>query len=319
MSMTFRNEFSWSPSRDRLFHSCRRAYFWRYYGHWNGWRKDAPASARIAYRLGKMDTLDTWAGSIVHDLVEVAVAEAADGSPPTAEALETRARARLRTGWVESRDGHWRARPKGTLNLWEHYYGTEADRSRERADRVHERVRASLRSFVAGPWMARMQGLGTGALLNVEKLDSILVAGVKVWVKPDLAYRDEGVIWLVDWKTGSSKDEDRFQIQTYAMLARERWGAQPADCRAQLAYLARGEVEEVSVREAELEQAEARVRASAETMRSSLVDAAGNEARIEDFPMAPDERTCGRCVFRQLCFGREGVAGAALAGDPAVT
>lgn len=44
-------EFSWSISRARLLRQCPRAYFYHYYLKHNGWLRDAPEQARLAYRL----------------------------------------------------------------------------------------------------------------------------------------------------------------------------------------------------------------------------------------------------------------------------
>jgi hypothetical protein len=39
---TFKNEISWSKSRDETFKTCPRQYWFAYYGFWNGWLKDGP-------------------------------------------------------------------------------------------------------------------------------------------------------------------------------------------------------------------------------------------------------------------------------------
>lgn len=311
------NEFSWSPSRDRAFHGCRRAYWWRYYGHWNGWKATAPVWTRIAYRLGKLDTLDTWAGSIVHDLLEVTMKNAALGHAPEAGNLSLEARRRLRQGWVESRDGHWVKKPKAFVNLWEHYYGSEDDRSPERTEAIRERVNTSLTAALDGPWADRLMRLGTSCLRNIEVLDSITVAGHRVWVKPDLAYDDSGITHLVDWKTGRPKEEDRFQVRSYAMLAGEKWQVPPERCAGALVYLGRNEVQVVEVTTSELEEAKARMVASMTEMRAPLRDPAANLALPEDFPRTSDTAECAHCNFRQLCYGGADVPGARLAGDPA--
>jgi len=42
----FKNEFSWSKTRDEIFKACPRQYWFAYYGFWNGWLKDAPERTR---------------------------------------------------------------------------------------------------------------------------------------------------------------------------------------------------------------------------------------------------------------------------------
>ena len=56
---TFKNEFSWSKTRDEIFKSCPRKYWFAYYGFWNGWLKDAPERARRIYVLKNLKTRST--------------------------------------------------------------------------------------------------------------------------------------------------------------------------------------------------------------------------------------------------------------------
>ena len=55
-------EFSWSISRQRKLDQCPRGYFYTYYLGWNGWLDDAPTETRVAYRLGKLTSLDALLG-----------------------------------------------------------------------------------------------------------------------------------------------------------------------------------------------------------------------------------------------------------------
>jgi len=51
---TFKNEFSWSISRDRVFQTCPRQYYFNYYGYWGGWETDAPERTRQIYVLKQL-------------------------------------------------------------------------------------------------------------------------------------------------------------------------------------------------------------------------------------------------------------------------
>lgn len=313
------NQFSWSPSRARLFDGCRRAYWWRYYGQWLGWEPDAEAETRIAYRLGKMDTLDTWAGTIVHDLIEVAIKKARWGRPIRGEELKQQARARLRVGWVQSRDGHWRHEPKRCLNLMEHYYGEADGLRKERTDAIAERVYTAIDHFANGQFPPLLARLPRDAWRSIEGLDSVQVAGQTVYVKPDLAFEhpDDGTTWLVDWKTGLPSDKDDFQVATYALFAGQKWDVPPDRCRGVLAYLSLGEERTVDVTASALAEARAAIEASIGNMRAALDDPGENRASRDRFPMTTERSECGFCAYRQLCFGAEGVPGAAVAKDPA--
>ena len=46
-----RNEFSWSKSRDEVFMTCPRQYYFNYYGYWGGWKATAPQRTWQVYML----------------------------------------------------------------------------------------------------------------------------------------------------------------------------------------------------------------------------------------------------------------------------
>lgn len=262
--------------------------------------------------------METWAGTIVHDLLELAIKKARWGRPIRGDELKKQARARLRMGWVQSRDGHWRHEPKRCLNLMAHYYGGDAGLDRVRTDAIADRVYTALDNFMKGPFPELLGRLPRDAWRSIEGLDSIEISGRTVYVKPDLAFDhpDDGVTWLVDWKTGAPSEKDDFQVATYALFAGAKWGVPAEQCRAVLVYLARGEERQVDVTADALAQARVTIEASIETMLSALQDRDGNVAAKDAFPMTSDRSGCARCSYRQLCFGNAGIPGAALAQDP---
>ena len=99
----------------------------------------------------------------------------------------------------------------------------------------------SLRNFFKSPVLAEALAVGRGQWLTVEDLVSFDVAGVPVFLRMDLAYRDPaGRVVIVDWKTG--RGEGRFsevQLAGYALYASEQgWAKSPEEIQTELAYLA---------------------------------------------------------------------------------
>jgi hypothetical protein len=45
-----KNEFSWSKTRDEVFKTCLREYWFAYYGYWNSWLENAPERTRRSGR-----------------------------------------------------------------------------------------------------------------------------------------------------------------------------------------------------------------------------------------------------------------------------
>jgi CRISPR/Cas system-associated exonuclease Cas4 (RecB family) len=297
------NEFSWSQTRGEKLRTCARAYYWQYYGKWNGWRGDAPDEARRAYRLSKMSNLDLFAGSVVHEVAENVLRSARGGREPIPEE-EARedARRRLNEGWKQSRERRYLADPKAALNLFEHYYqmpiGT-AD-----VDRIREKVFRCVENLYRSEALSFLRAIPEKDWLAVEALGHFHVDGVKIYAKPDVAVRDakSGTIFLFDWKTGKESASNDVQLAGYALYAVEEFEAEPGNIETVLVYLREGTVKSSTPDAALLDGARETIRASIADMRALLADGARNIARKEDFAMTPDRRTCRSCFFRELCF-----------------
>ncbi len=67
---TFKNKFSWSISRDRIFQACPRQYYFNYYGYWGGWDLNAPERTRQIYILKQLQNRFMWSGAKVHDFIK---------------------------------------------------------------------------------------------------------------------------------------------------------------------------------------------------------------------------------------------------------
>ncbi len=304
----FKNELSWSTSRRKLWEGCRRAYWYRYYGHWGGWKSEAPPRIQKAWMLGKMTRLHMWTGSIVHETLEEALKEyAATGTFPDRVRMEERAIHRLRRGWVESRDREWERDPRRCVNLMEHYYHHPIHK--EDTDKVKADVLLCLRNFDASKTAGELRASDPASWLNLEVLDSFPVDGVKVYIKPDLACRQGDKVVLYDWKTGRRNPDDLRQLAAYALFARHRWGASAEDILIRAVYLKEGEVVEAQVEEALLVEIEQEITASIAEMRQVLRDPAQNIAAAEDFPRVDQAGECRNCFFQELCYGEGGYPG----------
>ena len=126
----FQNEFSWSPSRHRMFESCKRQYYFNYYGSWGGWDKNADAQSQLLYRLKKITTVPQLVGTVVHDAISNALNALKLGRDILPFAVETYAQNLFHQHLQESRDHLWRYSASQYTNLFEHYYNepfTEAD------------------------------------------------------------------------------------------------------------------------------------------------------------------------------------------------
>lgn len=62
----------WSTSKQSVYDSCPRQYYFGRYLMWQGWPKGSfhhEEARRIAYFWQKRDTIPLWTGKLVHDAV----------------------------------------------------------------------------------------------------------------------------------------------------------------------------------------------------------------------------------------------------------
>jgi hypothetical protein len=296
------NEFSWSVSRHDTFQTCRRRYFFSYY---------AAQDDLEIHRLKKLSALPMWAGSVVHETIEELL-KTRDTMPSEAEQqaiVHAAVHGRLLSDWRQSEAGPamepGAEGERGTLHfrLFEHEYATPVDAEDKKI--VVGTVMRSLRNFFKSPVLAEALAVGRSQWLTVEDLVSFDVAGVPVFLRMDMAFRDaQGRVVIVDWKTG--RGEGRFsevQLAGYALYAaRQGWVKNAEEIQTELAYLAIPRYVRRSVDARKLDHARAFIEKSASRMKALLADPVLNLGRLEDFAMIDRPSVCRRCNFRRLCF-----------------
>lgn len=298
------NDFTWSKSRHDRFEECRRAYWYAYYASWGGWEAPAGSPERELYVLKKLSSRWQWAGSLVHEALKGMLSRARrTGEVRPLDELLAGTRQRARARWAASREkGYWRE-PSPSGGLVEHEYG-EPVPDQEWKRIWDEVVEGSLRAFYRSEVLDRIRAVPGDRWLAVDELDHWLFEGTKIWVAVDFAYLDaDGLVNLLDWKTGREREVDRVQMAVYALYAGEKWKAPPQRVRAGLVYLgAEGapRVEVASDGDA-LEACRAGIRGSIGAMRELLDDPARNRGSVGRFPQREEREACARCPFRRPC------------------
>jgi len=304
--MALVHELSWSASRARMFHACRRRYYLQYYLAWNGWDRKASDERQRAYMLKKMTRMPMLAGEALHRALEEWFQSRQSGREFTREEVEQAGLAILRRGYKDSRDGTWRRSSK-LVHLAEHHYEEEqvdeaSDAAATYGKRYVERIQQAVATFFESDDLECVRAVEPSDYLAFEAMDTFTLFDTKVYAVPDLAFRRGDEVVIYDWKTGQPREEDRHQLAVYTIYAREKWGAAPEDVEAVDAYLVGGELETVRHTAAELEPIEERIEASINEMREAHFNADDSAGDPEDFPkVEAGSRECSMCNFRELC------------------
>jgi len=295
-------EFSWSISRQRKLDQCPRAYFYTYYLGWNGWLDDAPTEARVAYRLGKLTSLDALLGQQIDVRARELEAAARTGAVlPEVDELETRTREALRQLWTRSKDGRaaFEARPSKVTMLRSLYLDQD---TQPETDRLNQKAGPSMQGLLATSHWERLRACGDAGRVEVPDFASLQHDGVKVFAAPDLAYVHEGVLHVIDWKTGRADDSNPTQVLLQLWWALETYlELEGLEIRGYLEYVASGSTRPVDPAPDFRDRAAATVQAGVAQMRGLLADPEQNIP----LEMAAFERCesglCRTCNFFPIC------------------
>lgn len=284
--------FAWSASRHDTFATCMRKYYYSYYGI-----LDDPE----VQRLKQLSALALWAGSVVHETIEDFLR--ANDSVPEPAVQEALIRSVVHDRMLRE----WRQSEGGTdgFRLFEHEYEQPIEQEDKKI--LVGIVQRSMRNFFRSPVLKEAFKVSRKSWLSMEELISFHVGDVPVFLRMDLAFRDErDRVRIVDWKTGRGVGKfNHLQVAGYALYAAEKgWAKDATEISTELAYLIWPKYVRKDVTQPVLDTARGFVTRSAKTMRALLHDPEQNGARIEDFPRVDKPVICRRCNFRRLCFPR---------------
>jgi len=301
------NDLTWSVSRANLFSTCPRAYYYSYYGSWEGWSFNAPAKTRELYMLKQIKTLILWAGSIVHDTIKQALTDYSRNpipeNRPTFNSLSTFALGKMRDGWREAVAKLYLDKPKST-NLFELFYGNGQSLPKELTDSIKARVLESLENFASSAVLTEITSVPVDQWKPIDTLDTFSINDLKVWCAVDFAYTDsQGILHIIDWKTGSEHVEElRLQLACYALYAMDQWHATLDTIQLHGVFLRDGaRKSNYAVNSESLITAKDQILSSAQAMRSKIKDVDNNLVDEEDFQPSPSERACSSCGYRKVC------------------
>lgn len=305
----FKNEFSWSNSRNTLFNECKRAYYYNYYGSWGGWDRDgSDRVTRILYVLKNLQNRWQWKGSMVHHEIERVLKElVSTGSLTPAQRSMERATELMREGFRASREGlYWQK--NGSLRnetaLFEHEYKTGTPD--EIWKKNYDEVISCIDSFYRSPVLQEIKKLPKDKIISIESMTaaSLSFSTETIFVKLDLAYEIGDRIEIVDWKTGAGEAE-KLQFHVYTIYAIEELDT-PLEQVSVIEYNLLGDRLVIHIfTDQELKDATDYINNSIAEMKSYLAEPDENIAVMTDFPRTDNDRTCEFCNFKKICFDLE--------------
>ena len=149
-----RNEFSWSKSRNEIFKTCPRQYYFNYYAYWGGWEKNTQVRTRQIYILKNLKNRFMWAGEKVHNCIQHTLKNLQRGiTVLNVDDIVSITLDQMRDDFRSSKKKRYLIHPK-TCALFEHEY--EADLSDAQWIMVAGDVEQCLRNFYNSETFAKI-------------------------------------------------------------------------------------------------------------------------------------------------------------------
>lgn len=301
-----KNEFSWSFSRDNLFKECKRKYFYNYYGSWEGWKKDSiDEITRTLYVLKNLVNRKIWRGDAVHkEISRVLKSYESTGIFSSFEMSIKRVTNIMRSEFRFSKNKeYWNTSQslRKVNALFEHEYDVDITDD-EWIDNYND-VLKCLRNFYSSDICDELKTINTGEIVTI---DSITPAQFdfneeKIYVNLDLAYKLDGKLIIVDWKTGSA-ETNPLQFVVYTFHANEIFKIPLEDITVVEYNLLDNKKFIYNYTQQQIDEAKQYIEKSMNDMKSYLYDPLNNAAAIPDFPRTDDDWKCGNCNFKKICF-----------------
>lgn len=295
------NEFSWSKSRDEIFQTCPRQYYYNYYAYWGGWNKNTEEKVRKIYILKQLMNRYMWVGETVHNCIKhtlknlqrgISVLDVDEIIPITLD--------KMRDDFRSSREKRYLKNPK-TCALFEHEY--DVNLSDAQWKKTADDVEKCLLNFYNSETYTILKELSPSNWLEVEDFSSFHLDGRKIWAVIDCSFKTGDSVTIIDWKTGRGTTKDvSLQLSGYAMYGMEQWNVKPESIKLVEYNLIFNHGSEFSITEGEITDTKTYIKGSIADMESLLADVENNVPKEESFFIKIEKgRICKRCNFRKVC------------------
>lgn len=296
----FKNEFSWSKSRDGLFNECKRKYYFNHYGCWGGWDPTAPERIRELYILKNLSTRQIWIGQVVHDIIKYYLTKLKSGEDVISSHLIFKLKKRLKEDFECSETGIYKKFPK-KCGLVEHEYKMLI--SKDEWDELFKYAEKCIMNFYNSDILKEIKREDIDKWLFLEDFLSFDFEGTKVYLSIDFAIKDkDNRVVLYDWKTGKERDvEMDVQLACYALYVLQKWNLSPDRIIIKKFNVALGKEDEFKATTQIIEDIKDYMRKSIEDMKNILKDRENNIAEEKNFPKTTNVKNCLRCNFKKVC------------------
>lgn len=273
---------SWSRSRQSMFDSCNRQYYYRYVDFY-----DVPFGHELKslkYLLDDMSNYKYFLGDIVHkaierQLVQIRRGREVEGFGPAFSYINR----------IVDETKHNQKRYIIEAFNGENY-------SEEDIIKIGEEAKRQVKIF----FNEYFDSLKNLEIIEVEDYTYFVIDGYKFYVKPDLVTKStDGRLYITDWKTDSRyKDAvDPYQMNRYILWALNEGHSDLENLRAEFIFLDKGKSVDYKVSKEDLDKFKIEIVTNSKILYEEI-DSRNDK---KDFKKCEKKEICISCGFNQYC------------------
>jgi len=222
----FKNEFSWSKSRNETFNECKKKYFFNHYGFWNGWNYNEKDRIKRIYYLKKLNTKEIWLGQIVHEIIKYILNQLKLENNISLSHATAILRKKFGEGFLQSSIKKYTGFNHKLNKFFEEEYGLNI--SEEDKKELLKKGESCLTNFYNSDTFVEIKKTPISDWISLEEFLSFNLEGSKIFLSMDFAMKKGDKVIIYDWKTGKERfTESDLQLTCYALYASEKLGISP--------------------------------------------------------------------------------------------
>lgn len=276
------NWYSWSRSKEKMFNSCERKYFYRYV---NYYEVDFGHELRTIKDIGEsMHEHNFLLGNIVHNTIKKQLDQIERGRKtsdpkPSLEAISRNI-------------NDIKSNPKDYIIEILNGSNEHTEKLDNEIEELEREAKRQIGIFFKEylPFYLDLE------IISHEKYCELKLDDHKFYVVPDLITRTEDDrVFVTDWKTSNYYDDH--QLKMYILWALQEGFTSLDKLRAEFVFLDDGSSKDFQTDEGELDKFKEDLKENS----SKLLSALKAKYSCNDFNETKDENTCISCIYKSYC------------------
>ncbi len=281
----------WSFSRYDTFQTCRRQYFFDYYG-----KKFAPPEIRERVEfLKSLQSPALLLGQIVHEAIASNIRK-----------MQKEIQEIPLDALIENTNHIFSKALENSL-LMNSYYGSELTPAEKFS--LKFKLDTCIESFYSSEWYSFIRSLPDGKksewIIEPEDFGEFRLDGMKAYARVDFAFpNNDGELVVIDWKTGKKYEKKHIlQMQGYILYIHDICGYPIEKIKAVIEYLSDdSESLKYQMTRKDLRSFRTMLKKQLLEMHTMCQDVSKNiPLPMESFPLKENYRFCHWCKYRELC------------------